>query len=342
MQERDTSIWEARIVRTATLWTAKVPQLPDVKRVRQCFWSRAYSLPITLTGQGLGQAGLSHGRHSSGQNPDANAHSSLSSSFLLDSTSRTITSTNIAGLLTRHTSPSPEALDEQGPADLPKTLSRYERKLKKFFGQWHASLVKKSISEHLAYGLAKHFLQASDEEGDSGTDSHHNLGAGAQTSKQGLSGGDKPSTLTQNHPEEGHEAFDNVAVAQRLPERDFGGRLSSQEICVIGIALLHEVFGGRGQKRLSDALMHLYGQHPRRHLADLDRNASSVADEIRKGGPATLSSFTLRWAQAIQHDSPNILTIDTEVSLVREWDRWLNPAATGSIRDIETSSLRTE
>ncbi|SCV61166.1 uncharacterized protein FFFS_15735 [Fusarium fujikuroi] len=271
---------------------------------------------------GLGQAGLSHGRHSSGQNPDANAHSSLSSSFLLDSTSRTITSTNIAGLLTRHTSPSPEALDEQGPADLPKTLSRYERKLKKFFGQWHASLVKKSISEHLAYGLAKHFLQASDEEGDSGTDSHHNK--------------------TQNHPEEGHEAFDNVAVAQRLPERDFGGRLSSQEICVIGIALLHEVFGGRGQKRLSDALMHLYGQHPRRHLADLDRNASSVADEIRKGGPATLSSFTLRWAQAIQHDSPNILTIDTEVSLVREWDRWLNPAATGSIRDIETSSLRTE
>ncbi|KAG5791730.1 hypothetical protein H9Q69_009215 [Fusarium xylarioides] len=143
----------------------------------------------------------------------------------------------------------------------------------------------------------------------------------------------------RNHFEEGHKAFDTLAVARKLQERDFGGRLSSQEICVIGIAVLHEVFGG--QKRLADALTHLYGQHPRRHLADLDRNASKVADEIRKGGPATLSSFTLRWAQAVQHDSPNMLTIDDirlidmKVSLVREWDRWSSSAATGSNGDIE-------
>jgi len=311
--------------------------------------------------------------------------------------------------------PSSEAPDEQDVADLPKTLSRYERKLKKFIGQWHASLVKKGISEHLAYELAKHCVQASDEEDDSGTDSHHvsrvkkplfpplpgallrgtqifqastqvpnnyrddnvdgdiplrsstnliptqvpqtddepvviQLGAGARAPKQGLGGDDKPATLVEalraksrlkNHAEEGDEAFNTLAVARRLQERDFGGRLSSQEICVIGIAVLHEVFGGRGQKRLADALTHLYGRHPRRHLADLDRNADRVADEIRKGGPATLSSFTLRWAQAVQHDSPNMLTIDDirlvdmKVSLVREWDRWSSPAATGSNGDIE-------
>jgi hypothetical protein len=107
------------------------------------------------------------------------------------------------------------------------------------------------------------------------------------------------------------------------------------------MTVLYEVFGGRGQKRLADALTHLYGRHPRRHLADLDRNAGRVADEIRKDGPATLSSFTLRWAQAVQHDSPNMLTIDDirlidmKVSLVREWDCWSSPAATGSDGDIE-------
>ncbi|KAH8648807.1 hypothetical protein BGZ61DRAFT_469732, partial [Ilyonectria robusta] len=302
---------------------------------------------------------------SSGQSSGADAHSSsLPSSFHPDSTSRAISSSDTAGLLTQHTLSSLEAPDEQGLADLPKTLSRYERKLKKFVGQWHASLVKKGIPEHLAYELAKHCVQASDEEeGDSETDSHVpqtddepvviQLGAGARASKQGLGGDDKPATLVaalraklgcgrlKNHPEEGDEAFDTLAVARRLQERDFGGRLSSQEICVIGVAVLHEVFGGRGQKRLADALTHLYGSHPRRHLADLDRNAGRVADEIRKGGPATLSSFTLRWAQAVQHDSPNMLTIDDirlidmKVSLVREWDRWSSPAATGSNGDIE-------
>jgi hypothetical protein len=69
--------------------------------------------------------------------------------------------------------PSSEAPDEQDLADLPNTLSRYERKLKKFVSQWHASLVKKGIPEHLAYDLAKHCVQVNDEEGDLGTDSHH-------------------------------------------------------------------------------------------------------------------------------------------------------------------------
>lgn len=360
---------------------------------------------------------LSRKTLSSGQDPGADAHCSLPSSFLPDSTSRAIPSTDTAGLLTQHTLLSSEAPDEQDVTDLPKTLSRYERKLRKFVGQCHASLVKKGISEHLAYELAKHCVQASVEEDDSGTDSHHRdvsrvdkplfpplpgvllrgtqlfqastqvpnnyrddnedgdipslpsanliltqatqtdnepvvvqLGAGARAPKQGLGGDDKPTTLMEalraknklkNHPEEGCEAFDTLAVAQRLQEKDFNGRLSSQEICVIGVAVLHEVFGGRGQKRLTDALTHLYGRHPRRHLADLDRNASRVADEISKGGPVTLSSFTLRWAQAAQHDSPNMSTIDDirlvdmKVSLVREWDRWSSPAATGSNGDIE-------
>ncbi|KAH7187398.1 hypothetical protein DER44DRAFT_736774 [Fusarium oxysporum] len=304
---------------------------------------------------------LSRKTLSSGQDPDADAHSSLPSSFLPDSTSRAISSAVTAGLLTQHTLPSSEAPDDQDLVDLPKTLSRYEKKLKKFVGQWHASLVKKGIPEHLVYQLAKHCVQASGEEGDSGTESHHvpqtddepvviRLGAGARAPKQALGEDDKPATLVEalraksrlkNHPEEGDEAFDTLAVARRLQERDFGGRLSSQEICVIGTAVLHEVFGGRGQKRLADALTHLYGRHPRRYLAELDRNAGRVADEIRKGGPATLSSFTLRWAQAVQHDSPDMVTIDDirlidmKVSLVREWDRWSSPAATGSNRDIE-------
>ncbi|KAK2667879.1 hypothetical protein RAB80_017070 [Fusarium oxysporum f. sp. vasinfectum] len=165
------------------------------------------------------------------------------------------------------------------------------------------------------------------------------LGAGARAPKQALGGDDKPATLVEalraksrlkNHPEEGDEAFDTLAVARRLQERDFGGT-----------AVLHEVFGGRGQKRLADALTHLYGRRARRYLAELDRNAGRVADEIRKGGRATLSSFTLRWAQAVQHDSPDMVTIDDirlidmKVSLVREWDRLSSPAATGSNRDIE-------
>ncbi|VTT60834.1 unnamed protein product, partial [Fusarium fujikuroi] len=295
----------------------------------------------------------------SGQDPDADRHSSLPSSFLRDSTSHDIPSTDTAGLLTQHTLPPSKAPDKQSLTDLPKTLSRYKRKLKKFFDQWHASLVKKGISEHLAYELAKRYIQASDEEGDSETDSHNmhcvekprfppvlppvlnnhgddnkdsgipsqpsanpvptqvpqtdnepvviRLGAGARPSKQGLGGDAKLVTLVEalqaknrlrNHLQEGHKAFDTLAVAWKLQERDFGGRLSSQEICVIGLAVLHKVFGDRGQKRLADALTHLYGRHPRRHLADLDQNAGRVADKIRKGGQATLSSFTLRWAQA--------------------------------------------
>ncbi|RYC77376.1 hypothetical protein BFJ63_vAg19750, partial [Fusarium oxysporum f. sp. narcissi] len=116
---------------------------------------------------------LSRKTLSSGQDPDADAHSSLPSSFLPDSTSRAISSAVTAGLLTQHTLPSSEAPDDQDLVDLPKTLSRYEKKLKKFVGQWHASLVKKGIPEHLVYQLAKHCVQASGEEGDSGTESHH-------------------------------------------------------------------------------------------------------------------------------------------------------------------------
>ncbi|EXL65562.1 hypothetical protein FOPG_18214 [Fusarium oxysporum f. sp. conglutinans race 2 54008] len=48
----------------ATLWTAAVPRLPDVTRVRQCPRTRAYSSPTSLTRQGLGQVSLSRGRHS--------------------------------------------------------------------------------------------------------------------------------------------------------------------------------------------------------------------------------------------------------------------------------------
>ncbi|KAH6953660.1 hypothetical protein DER45DRAFT_635265 [Fusarium avenaceum] len=244
---------------------------------------------------------LSRKTLSSGQNPDANAYYSLPSSLLPDSTSRAIPSTDTASLLTRHTLSLSEAPDKQDLADLPKTLSRYEKKLKKFVGQWHASLVKKGISGHLAYELAKHCVQGSDEAGDSGTDSHYmsrvkkplfpplpgallrgtqlfqastqvpknyrdnnvdsditsrsstnliltqvpqaddepvviQLGAGARAPKQGLGEDDKPATLVEalraksrlkNHAEEGDEAFNTLAVARRLQERDFGGRLSS-------------------------------------------------------------------------------------------------------------------
>jgi hypothetical protein len=88
---------------------------------------------------------------------------------------------------------------------------------------------------------------------------------------QGLGRDDKPSTLVEalraksklkNHAEEGDKAFNTLAIAQRLQERDFSGRLSSQEIYVIGIAVLHKVFGGQGQKRLVNALTHLYGRYP--------------------------------------------------------------------------------
>ncbi|KAF5227512.1 hypothetical protein FAUST_11724 [Fusarium austroamericanum] len=350
----------------------------------------------------------------SGQNPDADARSSLPSSFIPDSTFRTTPSADTAGLLTRNALSSSEAPPEPSRDPVPETLSKYERKLKKFVGHWHASLLKKGIPERLVHELAKQCIQTGDEEDDSGTDSQRNashdakkpplpplpgslsrgtrlfqtstqafnnhqdgnkdgnipwrssanprlvqapqtddepvvvrLGAaaGGRARKQGLGGDDEPSTLVEalraksrrkNRGEEGDDAFDSLAVARRLQKRDFDGKLSSHDIRVIGMAVLHEVFGGRGQKRLADALTHLYGHHPRRYLADLDRNAGKVADDIRRGGPATLSSFTLRWAQAVQHDSPNMSTIDDirladmKVSLVREWDRWSSPAASRS------------
>ncbi|GKU10871.1 unnamed protein product, partial [Fusarium langsethiae] len=112
---------------------------------------------------------LSRKTLTSGQDPGADAHCNLPSNFLPDSTSRAYT----AGLLTQHTLPSSEAPDEQDVPDLPETLSRYEKKLKKFVGRWHASLVKKGIPKHRAYKLAKRCIQTSDEEDDSGTDSHH-------------------------------------------------------------------------------------------------------------------------------------------------------------------------
>jgi hypothetical protein len=361
---------------------------------------------------------------SSPQSSNAKWHSSLPSSFLPHSTFQVASRTGTVSLLTQDTAPS-DAPDEQGRADLPTTLSKYERKLKKFFGQWHASLVKQGIPEHLVCTIAKRCVQINDEEGAPGTDSHTSrvkpllppstdallggtqlfqastqvspgvlddkdddedgnndnddtpsrpspnliltqapqtndelvviqLGAGGRASKQGLGGDHKPATLVEalraklshggrknHHHEEGGKSFDILAVARRLQGRDFGGRLSSQEICVIGMAVLHEVFGSQGQRRLASALMHLYGRHPQQHLADLNRNAGRVADEIRKQGPVTLSNFTRRWAQAVQHDGPNISTIDDirlidmKVSLVREWDRWSSQAATESNGDIE-------
>ncbi|RKK10466.1 hypothetical protein BFJ66_g16815 [Fusarium oxysporum f. sp. cepae] len=92
------------------------------------------------------------------QDPNTDAHSSLPSSFLPDSTSYAISSAVTASLLTQHTLPSSEAPDNQDLVNLPKTLSRYEKKLKKFVSQWHASLVKKGIPEHLVYQLAKHYV----------------------------------------------------------------------------------------------------------------------------------------------------------------------------------------
>jgi len=358
---------------------------------------------------------LSQRTVSSQRSPSAEGYSSLPSSFLPDSTFQVTSRTGTVGLLTQDTA-SPDVPDELGRADLPVTLSKYERKLKKFFGQWHASLVKQGIPEHLVSQLAKRCVQVNDEEGAPGTDSHTGcvkplpppstgallggtqlfqasnqvspdmlndqddnggddddddddddntpsrpspdlvviqLGAGGRAMKQGPDGDGKPATLVEalqaklscgsrkNHHEEGDESFDRLAIARRLQDRDFEGRLSSQEICVMGMAVLHEVFGSRGQKRLADALMHVYGQHPRQHLADLELNAGKVADEIRKGGQVTLSHFTRCWAQAVQHDSPHISTIedirllDMKVSLVRKWDRWSSPAATELDRDIE-------
>ncbi|KAL9562777.1 hypothetical protein ACKAV7_012963 [Fusarium commune] len=223
---------------------------------------------------------LSRKTLSSRQDLNADAHSSLPSSFLPDSTSRAISSAVTAGLLMQYTLPSSEAPDDQDLVDLPKTLSRYKKKLKKFISQWHASLT-------------------SGEEGDSGTESHHVpqtddepvvIRLGAATLVEAL----RAKSRLKNHPEEGDKAFDTLAIARRLQERDFSSRLSLQEICVIGTAVLYKVFGGQGQKRLADALTHLYGRHLRRYLAELDQKAGRVADEIRKGGPVTLSSFTLR------------------------------------------------
>ncbi|SCO24376.1 uncharacterized protein FFNC_15310 [Fusarium fujikuroi] len=72
------------------------------------------------------------------------------------------------------------------------------------------------------------------------------------------------------------------------------------------------------------------------------------ADEIRKISQSTLSNFILHWAQALQHDMPNMLTIvgirliDMKMSLVREWDRGRTRPGQDPIKTLKTSSSRTE
>ena len=95
----------------------------------------------------------------------------MPSSFLPDSTFQVTLRMGTISLLIQDTVLL-NAPDELGPADLPIILSKYKRKLKKFFGQWYASLVKQGILKHLVSQLAKRCVQVNNKEGAPRTDSY--------------------------------------------------------------------------------------------------------------------------------------------------------------------------
>lgn len=106
--------------------------------------SQGFSVADLLAAEGLNTSGARSSQPlsqktvsitvSSGQSPGAEVYSSLLSSFLPDSTFPVTSSTNTTSLSTQDIIPL-HTSNKQGCADLPKTLSRYKRKLKKFIGQ---------------------------------------------------------------------------------------------------------------------------------------------------------------------------------------------------------------
>ncbi|MDB5910718.1 MAG: hypothetical protein JWP34_4832 [Massilia sp.] len=142
--------------------------------------------------------------------------------------------------------------------------------------------------------------------------------------------------------EEKGNALDMLSVARRVEARDFDNKVSSRDICALGGAVLGDVFGGRGQKRLADAFVYLYARQDRPPLERvLEATAETLAQQIRDAGSTVLSDFTVQWARAVQHDSPrasaveDIQVLHTKVSVVRQWDTWSRPDRLKDDKELE-------
>lgn len=111
--------------------------------------------------------------------------------------------------------------------------------------------------------------------------------------------------------------------------------MSANDLQSVGAVLLGDVFGGRGQKRLADALLELYGDESDRALG---RSLQSLADESppaagdgNRPGLAKLAAFASRLGHVVSYDAPlrteaeDIRMLHAKVGLVREWDRWSQP-----------------
>jgi hypothetical protein len=149
---------------------------------------------------------------------------------------------------------------------------------------------------------------------------------------------DAPTTLVdalraKNKKGDGKDCGLNVlTVARRVQARQFDETVSSRDICTLGAAVLGDVFGARGQKRLAEAFVYLYTSRSKPPLERvLETTVGVVAQQIRDAGFAALSEFTTQWARAVQYDSPRATAIEdiqalhTKVSVVRQWEVWSQP-----------------
>jgi hypothetical protein len=139
------------------------------------------------------------------------------------------------------------------------------------------------------------------------------------------------------------DALRRLRAASRLQERPLPGAVSATDLHAVGVVLLGDVFGGRGQKRLVDALLELYGDEADRALG---RSLQSLANDaapppasppasgaVGRGRPGLtkLAAFASRLGRVVSYDAPprtqaeDIRMLHAKVELVREWDRWSQP-----------------
>lgn len=162
-----------------------------------------------------------------------------------------------------------------------------------------------------------------------------NLAAGKQRQEKAAA----PTTLVESLCSRMHnqaageetleDDLDRLSAAKRIEAKDFGGRVSSREICILGTAILDDVFGHRGQKRLANLFFNLYSRRADQQLRrSLHSMGGPVADQIFRDGCVELSNFTKRWAHAVQNDFSglsvvdDIRVLDAKVSVVKEWAEW--------------------
>jgi hypothetical protein len=227
----------------------------------------------------------------------------------------------------------------------------YASTLALFLAAWHAKFEKEGLSEDdmeskTAQSI-QHFWKYSrssrsvsrsagsrveTDSDDNGTDVVHSASPDAPGLVAALEKiGAKRATLRAGANQ---DALGQLAAAARLQQRRFPEGVSAHDVQILGVALLGDLFGPPGQKRLVAALKQLYAPQADHTLARaLEVMAGAVAERNNQAGAAKVASFASRLGRVVKHDdeepttAEGIQIMDTKVKLVRQWQRWSHPAA---------------